>query len=107
MDRPNSDPNKGHSTVPVPYKLLEIRNIQKKTANPGFSPERFSTPHRDLFGCVGNPHSQKGPFGARKSLERGISFKRENLCEENLTDSPFCLDVRAQFTVSVDFDHRI
>ena len=28
-------------------------------------------PQRGLFGCVGiSPHSQKGPFGARKFLER-------------------------------------
>ena len=38
-----------------------------------------------------SPHSQKGPFGAKKSLE-GIFFKRENLREENLRDLPFCFD---------------
>ena len=61
---------------------------------------RFFTPHRNHFGCVGNflcgesPHAAKEvPLGRENLWREKITFKRENLCEENLTDLPFCFDL--------------
>ena len=92
---------------------------QNKKANPWFSPERFSVsteffslqreyfsswrfspPKGTILAVWGfflwgkGPHTAKMvPLGRENLWRDKISFERENLPEENLTDLPFCFDL--------------